>query len=84
MEQEKWSKYTTPYAKDYSIEGTNLSTFISIFKKQEHKTPKVTLQYCDDCQIYISKLNEKILECRVNYDTKGEQEYKKYIEILQQ
>ena len=33
MEQEKWKSFTSPYAKDYSIEGTNLSTFISIFKK---------------------------------------------------
>lgn len=47
MRDKKWERFTTPYYKDYSVDGTNLSTFLQLFTNYQHTQPKLTLAECE-------------------------------------
>jgi|JI61114C2RNA_FD_contig_31_2409997_length_338_multi_1_in_0_out_0_1 hypothetical protein len=36
----EWEHSITEYYKDYDVRGTNLSTFINIFREEEFKKPE--------------------------------------------
>jgi hypothetical protein len=68
MGEEKWGRFITPYMKDYCVDGTNLSTFTNLFTNFKHTTPAATITECEECEKYISKLQEKALMNRAEYN----------------